>query len=170
MADPEIGGAILGEACHFVDLMYWLIESEPVSVSAYSLPLNQKDPVGQNNMVASFRFADGSVGNLTYCTVGSKRSAGERVEVFAQGVGVETADFKHLAIKTNLLRTRSLWWGEKGYKAQLRSFLEGIRQGNQPDVTVRDGVRSTLVCLHMIESARTLNAELINVDQFLSES
>ena len=30
MADPAIGGAILGEACHFVDLMYWLLDSEPV--------------------------------------------------------------------------------------------------------------------------------------------
>ncbi len=37
MADPAIGGAILGEACHFVDLMYWLLDSEPFSVSAYSL-------------------------------------------------------------------------------------------------------------------------------------
>ena len=36
MADPAIGGAILGEACHFIDLMYWLLDSEPVSVSAYS--------------------------------------------------------------------------------------------------------------------------------------
>jgi len=37
MADPAIGGAILGEACHFVDLMHWLLDSEPVEVSAYSL-------------------------------------------------------------------------------------------------------------------------------------
>ncbi len=85
MADPAIGGAILGEACHFIDLMYWLLDSEPVSVSAYSLPTGKADPIGENNLAASFRFADGSVGNLTYCTVGSKTSGGERVEVFAEG-------------------------------------------------------------------------------------
>ena len=44
MADPSIGGAILGEACHFVDLMYWLLNSEPVSVSAYSLAHRQAGP------------------------------------------------------------------------------------------------------------------------------
>ena len=44
MADPAIGGAILGEACHFIDLMYWLLDSEPVSVSAYSLPTGKADP------------------------------------------------------------------------------------------------------------------------------
>src|SRR6185295_4135985 len=66
MADPAIGGAILGEACHFVDLMYWLLDAEPVTLSAYSLPAEQKDPVGTNNMVASIRFADGSIGSLNY--------------------------------------------------------------------------------------------------------
>src|SRR5207253_10802804 len=51
MADPAIGGAILGEACHFVDLMYWLLGSEPVAVSAFSLPTGKKDPIGENNLV-----------------------------------------------------------------------------------------------------------------------
>src|SRR5204863_9458947 len=94
MADPAIGGAILGEASHFADLLYWLLESEPVSVSAYSLPAGKKDPIGENNLAASFHFADGSVGNLTYCTVGSRTSAGERVEVFAQGIGASTENFR----------------------------------------------------------------------------
>ena len=94
MADPAIGGAILGEACHFIDLMYWLLDSEPVSVSAYSLPTGKADPIGENNLVASFRFADGSIGNLTYCTVGSKTSGGERVEIFAQGVGALQRGFQ----------------------------------------------------------------------------
>src|SRR5205085_740547 len=96
MADPAIGGAILGEACHFVDLMYWMLESEPVSVSAYSLPTGKQDPIGENNLVAAFRFEDGSIGNLTYCTVGSKTSAGERVEVFAQGAAGFAEDFKRI--------------------------------------------------------------------------
>ena len=62
MADPSIGGAILGEAVHFVDLMYWLLESEPISVTAYCLPTGKGDPIGENNLVASFSFADGSIG------------------------------------------------------------------------------------------------------------
>src|SRR5206468_2954811 len=80
MADPKIGGAIVGEACHFVDLLYWLLDSEPVEVSAYSLPTGNAEPIGENNIAASFRFADGSVANLTYCTVGTRSSQGERVE------------------------------------------------------------------------------------------
>jgi predicted dehydrogenase len=53
MADPAIGGAILGEACHFVDLMAWLLDAEPETVSAWTLPTGRAHPVGENNMVAA---------------------------------------------------------------------------------------------------------------------
>lgn len=156
MADPSIGGAILGEACHFVDLMYWLLESEPVSVMAYSLPTGKRDPIGENNLVASFRFADHSIANLTYCTVGSKTSGGERVEVYAPGLGAISEDFKVLQIKGgSLRRSHSKMWADKGYEPQMRRFVEAIREGRMPEVTVLDGVRSTIACLRMLESARS---------------
>ena len=164
MADPAIGGAILGEACHFVDLVYWMLESEPVSVSAYSLPTDKKDPIGENNLVACFRFADGSIANLTYCTVGSKTSGGERVEVFAQGVGAMTEDFKQLTIAGGMRRTSSKWFADKGYTEQMTAFIEGIRAGKTPEVTVLDGARATIGCLRMMESARTLVPCLISLD------
>jgi predicted dehydrogenase/threonine dehydrogenase-like Zn-dependent dehydrogenase len=164
MADPSIGGAILGEACHFVDLVYWMLESEPVSVTAYSLPTDKKDPIGENNLAACFRFADGSIANLTYCTVGSKTSGGERVEVFAQGVGAMTEDFKQLTIAGGIRRTSSKWFADKGYAEQMTAFIEGIRSGKPPGVTVLDGARATIGCLRMLESARTLSPCAIALD------
>lgn len=166
-ADPAIGGAVLGEGVHFVDLMYWLLESEPIVVSAYTLPTGKQDPIGENNVVASFRFEDGSIGNLTYCTVGSKTSGGEHIEAFAQGVGVVTEDFKKLSVRTAASRTRTSWRTEKGYAAQLEAFIEGIREGKQPEVTVRDGARATVGCLRMMESARTLNPSEIDLSAVL---
>jgi predicted dehydrogenase len=154
MADPAAGGAILGEACHFIDLMYWLLDSEPVSVSAYSLPTGKADPIGENNVVASFRFADGSIGNLTYCTLGSKTSGGERVEVFAQGVGAFTEDFKRVSVHKGMRSARTRMWPDKGYAAQMSDFAGSIREGRLPAVTVYDGARATLGCLAMMASAR----------------
>jgi len=155
MADPASGGAILGEACHFADLAWWLLESEPASVSAYSLPVEQTEPAGQNNLCASLRFEDGSVASLTYSTAGSKRFAGERVEAFAPGISLLSEDFKRLAVHTSGSLAQSRWFPEKGYKAQLEGFFESVRRGGPPPVTVDDGTRATIVCLAMIESART---------------
>ncbi|HKD03144.1 MAG TPA: bi-domain-containing oxidoreductase [Terriglobales bacterium] len=157
MADPATGGAILGEACHFVDLAYWLLESEPVVVSAFSLPTGKGEPIGENNLTATFRFADGSIANFTYCTVGSKTSGGERVETFAPGMGAVAEDFKRLTVKTNLVSRRASWFAEKGYAEQLRAFFDDIRVGKAPGVTVEDGARATILCLKMLESARTMS-------------
>lgn len=154
MADPSIGGAILGEACHFVDLMYWLLESEPMRVSAYSLPQGKKQPIGENNLAASFQFADGSIGNLTYCTVGSKTSGGERVEVFAEGIGAMTEDFKRLGVYGGVKRMNSKWFADKGYLELMEGFIGGIRKGSGSPVDVLDGARATVGCLRMLKSAR----------------
>ena len=170
MADPAAGGAILGEACHFVDLMYWLLDSEPVEVSAYSLPTGKKDPIGENNLVASFRFADGSIANLTYCTVGSHTSAGERVEAFATGFGASAEDFKRSSRQTKVVLKSSSWFAEKGYEDQMRAFFAAQKQGRPPDVTVRDGVRSTLGCLLMMQSARDHAPCSIDLEDFLAPS
>ena len=169
MAAPAAGGAIVGEACHFVDLMSWLLESEPVSVTAYSLPTGKQEPIGENNLVASFRFDDGSIGNLTYCTVGSKTSAGERVEAFAQGVGVVVENFKRLKIQGGIERRKSHLFAEKGYRAQIESFAASVRKGERTAVTARDGARATIACLRMLESARTLNPCAIDLDAVLDE-
>jgi len=156
MADPSIGGAILGEACHFVDLMHWLLEAEPLWVSAGSLPLKDGEPVGQNNVVASIGFSDGSIGNLTYCTVGARKAAGERVEVFAPGVSAITEDFKRLSVHGHVEINRRRLFPDKGYRSLLEDFCLAVREGHEPAVTVLDGARSTIGCLSILKSARNL--------------
>jgi len=168
MADPVSGGAILGEACHFVDLMYWLLDSEPVSVSAFCLPTGVKTPIGENNVTATFRFADGSIGNLTYCTVGSRSSGGERVEAFAPGLGAFAEDFKKFTLQTTLVQKRSSLFQQKGYAEQMKAFFEALRDGEETAVTVRDGARATIGCLRMLESAKEMAVIAINLEAALA--
>ena len=165
--DAAQGGAILGEGCHFTDLMYWLLDSEPVWVSGACLPTTAAEPIGEHNLVASIGFTDGSVASLTYCTVGSRSSAGERVEGWAPGIGCAAEDFKWFESRTNVRRSRSRWWPAKGYAEQLQGFVESVRRGDPPAVTVRDGARSTLVCLRLLESVRDRVPRQIDLDAML---
>ncbi len=166
-ADPSIGGAILGEAVHFIDLMYWLLGSEPVGVSAFSLPTGAAEPIGENNIAASFFFADGSIANFTYCTVGSKASQGERVEVFVNGGGAVAENFKRSTVMGAVSRTKSRLWPAKGYDMQMASFLSSLRSGEPPEVTERDGARATIGGLRMLESARTQTPCAIDLEAIL---
>lgn len=163
-AEAAHGGAILGEGCHFVDLMHWLLESEPVWVSGACLPTSAKEPVGDHNVASTIGFADGSVASFTYCTIGSKTSAGERIEGWAPGLGCIVEDFKWFQSRTAMRHTKRMWWPEKGYAAQLRGFVESIQRGEEPAVTVRDGARATLVCLRLIESVHDRQPRAIDLD------
>jgi predicted dehydrogenase/threonine dehydrogenase-like Zn-dependent dehydrogenase len=167
MADPSIGGALIGEGCHFVDLMYWLFESEPIKVAAYTLPRAKQDPVGENNIVASFWFADGSIGNLTYCTVGSKSGGGERLEAFAPAITVSTENFTRLQVAGG--KPSKFWFPKKGHATQMEFFIKSIRSGSQPLVTAKDGARATLCCLRILESAQKSAVCEIDLDSVIGQ-
>jgi predicted dehydrogenase/threonine dehydrogenase-like Zn-dependent dehydrogenase len=160
-AEAGQGGVVLGEGCHFVDLMYWLLESEPVSVSAYGFD--------RHNIAASIKFADGSIGTLVYTVVGSDSSGGELVEAFAPGIGVTAEDFKRLAVKKKARRQQSRWFARKGYRAQLDCFVKSLRDGKPTDITVRDGTRATLGCLLMMQSAQSGQPRVFDLDAILAE-
>ena len=158
-AEKSQGGVVLGEGCHFIDLMYWLTESEPVSVSAYGF--------NEHNVAASFKFADGSIGNFIYTVVGSEASAGESVEIFAPGVSVLTEDFKRIVVKKQKRDGRSKFFAAKGYTEQLSSFVESLKNGTETAITAIDGTRATLGCLLMLESIRTGEAQDFNLSEIL---
>jgi predicted dehydrogenase len=161
MADPAIGGAILGEACHFFDLFYWLLESEPVEVTAWTLPS------GINNMTAQVRMADGSLASLAYTTVGSKTSGGERVEAFLDGMAAGTEDFKRFWKRGRAQKEESFWFGRKGYDEEMAAFVRAIREGGPSPVGVRDGARATMLCLEALESAARREPRALDLDAWL---
>ncbi len=158
-AEKSQGGVVLGEGCHFIDLMFWLTESEPVSVSAYGF--------NEHNVAASFKFADGSIGNFIYTVVGSEASAGEAVEVFAPGVSVFSEDFKRIVVKKQKRDGRSKFFAAKGYTEQLESFVKSLKSGTETEITAIDGTRATLGCLLMLESVRTGEAMEFNLNEIL---
>ena len=158
-AEKSQGGVVLGEGCHFIDLMFWLTESEPVSVSAYGF--------NEHNVAASFKFADGSIGNFIYTVVGSEASAGEAVEVFAPGVSVFSEDFKRIVVKKQKRDGRSKFFAAKGYTEQLESFVKSLKNGSETEITAIDGTRATLGCLLMLESVRTGEAQEFNLNEIL---
>ena len=167
-AESAHGGAILGEGCHFVDLLYWLLESEPTWVSGACLPTNVKEPIGDHNVASTIGFADGSVANFTYSTVGSKTSSGERIEGWAPGLGCIVEDFRWFQSRTSTRATKCKWWAEIGYETQMRDFVDSIRTGDAPAVTVRDGARATVVCLRLLESVHDRMPRAIDLDAALA--
>jgi predicted dehydrogenase len=152
--DPSsAAGRIVGEVCHFVDLLTWLSGSEPVSVSATALgpssSINEMEDVS-----AQITFADGSIGTVIYACRGTTASGKERLEIFTGATSLVLDDFRSLTVTGAKPLQRTDRTADKGHGAELQHFLQCVRGEATPELTHIDGIRATLVCLAIWESAR----------------
>ena len=132
--DPlQGGGRIVGEACHFVDLLTFLVGSIPVSVQAYALP--DGGIYRQDNVLITLTYPDGSIANITYLANGDKSVSKEICEIFTEGSIVSLDDFRLLNLTRNG-KTEKIKSGnqDKGHQAAWQSFITCIRKGENPPI------------------------------------
>lgn len=122
--DLDIGGGrIVGEACHFIDLLRFLAGSP---IRAYS-KATMDAPAG-DTVSLQFSFAGGSIGTVHYFANGNKSFPKERLEVFADGRILQLDNFRRLTgFGWPGFTKMSLWRQDKGQKACVAAFVEAVR-------------------------------------------
>jgi predicted dehydrogenase len=133
--DPEQGGGrIIGEACHFIDFLSFLVGSAPVSVNARGLPDGGR--YREDNVILTFGFPDGSLGLVSYLANGDKAFPKERIEAFASGRVAVLDDFRSLELthsgKRRIFRSRLRQ--DKGHRAEWEAFSASIRSSGPPSI------------------------------------
>jgi predicted dehydrogenase len=124
------GGRIIGEVCHFIDLMTYMCGSNPVKVMASAL----NDHQGLNDTVnIIIEFENGSTGVIAYYANGSKALKKEYFEVYASGITVVVNDFKEGYIYGNgKKQSLKLSSQDKGQRTMLAVFIKGLKTGEFP--------------------------------------
>ncbi len=131
--DPQIGGGrIIGEACHFIDFITFLVGEAPISVSAHALPDGGK--YREDNVSMTFTFPDGSIGVVDYLANGDKSLPKERVEVFCGGQVSVLDDFVSLQITQNGKKKEERGAQDKGWVNEWKAFTKSIREGGKPPI------------------------------------
>ncbi len=131
--DPEQGGGrIIGEGCHFIDFVTFLVGASPVSVSAHALPDNGK--YREDNVSMTFTFPDGSIGVVDYLANGDKSVPKERVEVFGGGKVATLNDYRSLEMVHNGHRKtiKNRLGQDKGWKDEMLALAEAVKSGEPP--------------------------------------
>ncbi|HID22633.1 MAG TPA: hypothetical protein EYP14_09555 [Planctomycetaceae bacterium] len=141
--------------------MHWLIGHEPVEVFASAAGEARSD-VRTEDLTAVFRFADGSTGTVLYTALGSKAFLKERIEVFTDGSTAALDDFRRLTIRGAKRVDCCCRRQDKGHGAELEHFADVILGRTQPQLTATDGIRATICCLAILQSAR--NGQAVNID------
>ncbi len=124
--NPEVGGGrVLGEGCHFIDLLRFLASAPIKSFHVAALPSATRD-----SATLSLRFADGSVGTIHYLANGNKRFPKERLEVFVAGRVLQLENFRKLVgFGWPGFSSMNLWRQDKGQRACAEHFIRAIESG-----------------------------------------
>ncbi|HUI88022.1 MAG TPA: bi-domain-containing oxidoreductase [Anaerolineales bacterium] len=151
--DPAVGGGrIIGEACHFIDFVTFLVGAPPANVTAHALPDNGK--YREDNVSMTFTFPDGSMGVVDYLANGDKSFPKERVEVFCGGQIAILDDFRKLEMIGNGTRKGIQRAQDKGWKNEMLAFAKAIREGGPPPIPYEQLIGVTEASFAAVESIR----------------
>jgi len=149
------GGRIIGEACHFIDLMRYLAGCEIVSVQARRMGDNPHQQITEDKAAIILGFADGSFGTIHYLANGAASFPKERVEVFTAGRVLQLDNFIKLkAFGWPGFSKMNLWKQDKGQNACAAAFLNAIKQGVSGPIPVEELFEVAQITIEVAEQLR----------------
>ena len=155
----EEGSRFVGEGCHFVDLVSWWLDAEPVSVQA---AIAGEDA---NNVSATLLFADGSRAEIAYLTEGDPAYPKEVLEVYGEGAVARLHNFQ----RTELWRggksaVKKAFAIDKGQKAEMDAFVAAVKSGGAMPISLDSLFATTAATFAVDRAAVSRKAEVVTFD------
>lgn len=151
--DPARGGGrIIGEGCHFIDLLVNLAASPVRTVAATMMGAGVA--THEDKMSITLGFVDGSVGSVNYFANGSKAYPKELLEVFSQGRVLRLDNFRKLSgYGFKGFRGLKTARQDKGHAAEFAAFADKITAGGEPLIALDELVNVTLATFAAMTAA-----------------
>jgi polar amino acid transport system substrate-binding protein len=153
--NKEIGGGrIVGEVCHFVDLVAYLASSKIKSVSASSLG-------GQNDtLVVNLQMENNSVASISYFSNGNKNLDKEHIEIFTGGLVIGILDFASMNVYGSKVKKIDPGKQDKGHKQEVEEFLQAVSEGKNAPIPF-DEIYNSMVATFKTEESVALNGKQV---------
>ena len=133
--DLEVGGGrIIGEACHSIDLLRFLVGKTIKNYQIQFMDTSIKDTA-----TIHLSFEDGSIGTIHYYANGSKSYPKERLEVFAGGRVLQLDNYQKLTgYGWPGFKKMNLWQQDKGQEVCVKAFVDAISKGNASPISIEE--------------------------------
>lgn len=154
--NPAVGGGrIVGEACHFIDLLRFLVGHHIVETDAVSMAGVEGVQGGDDCATLTLRFADGSFGSIHYLANGHKAVPKERLEVFCGGRHLLLNNFRRLEGRgwPGFRKQRSLRQ-DKGQRACAAAFMNAVTAGAPTPIPIEEIIEVSGISIDLAERAR----------------
>ena len=162
----EGGGMILGEVCHFVDLLIYLTNSQPIEASVIPVGNPDRSAPIEDNVSITIKFKNGSVGVINYNSIGDVSFPRERIEIFgANSVAVIDNFNKLMLSRSGHEQKFRLFSRDMGHKNEIESFAACLA-GRKPLVAINDLFLATLTTLKIKQSLSSVRPVKIEANDF----
>jgi predicted dehydrogenase/threonine dehydrogenase-like Zn-dependent dehydrogenase len=166
--DPESGGRIVGELCHFVDWARAVVGCPMQRLTAAALP--DAGRYNRDNVTVTISFADGSVANLVYVANGDRAVAKEYFEVFCGNSVARIDDFKTVYLsrggKTETVKGRQ----DKGHRRELELTVDAMRHGKEAPIPFAELIEVTEATFAVEEAIRTQRTVSLDAGYIFGEN
>ncbi len=162
---PAQGGRIVGEVCHFIDIMQYLTEARPVKVYTESIRTENVQAMNADNVVITVGFSDGSVGTVQYLANGDSAVPKEYCEVYGGGRTAIMDNYRSVKLFSGGRQRSRRFDGRKGHNEEVAQFIKAITGREQPALTLESIVDTTLATLLAVESLATGQPRIIGAVQ-----
>ncbi len=154
--DPAVGGGrVIGEACHYIDLMRFLAGAPIVSVQARCMGDTDAVAVTADKAAITLGFEDGTFGTIHYLSNGGASFAKERVEVFAAGRTLQLDNFLKLrGFNWPGFKKQNLWRQNKGQTDCAAAFVKAVETGGAAPIPVEELFEVAKVTIEVAEILR----------------
>ena len=154
--DPEVGGGrIVGEACHYIDLMRYLSGSKIKYFAATSIDGTDDVDIKEDKASVTLTFEDGSFGTIHYLANGGKAFPKERIEVFANDAVLQLDNFRKLeGFGWKGFRKHRLLRQDKGQSACTKAFVDAIKSGDPAPIPFDEIIEVARVSIEVASSLR----------------
>lgn len=154
--DPiQGGGRIIGEVCHFIDLIHYLTGSVTQRVYAESVASRNHEATDADSVFITLRLADGSNASIAYLAEGDKSVAKERIEVYGGGKTAIMDDFRRVSLFSGGKETVKKTTGQdKGQPEEIRELCSTVLSGGEPPIGLDDLEATTRATFRILDSLR----------------
>ena len=150
----EGGGRNIGEACHIYDLFTFLTESKVSDIKVSSIHVANDEHADNENFAATLSFEDGSVGSLTFTSIGSSKYPKEIFHVYADEAVHILTDYRKLESVDSSSKVFRSDKVEKGHFEELAAFVNVLKNGGEWPIPLWQQIQASRIALTVEEQIK----------------
>lgn len=149
---PEQGGRIIGEVCHFIDTMLYLTGSNVKSVYAESISTEDSSVTNEDNIIITLKFTNGAIGTIIYTAGGDSAMAKEYFEMFSQGKSAQMDNFQSITLYSAGKPTQVKTSGDKGINEEVNLTMKALKDDLAFPISLNELIITTKTTFAIRES------------------